>query len=253
MAHRVALVTGAGSGVGRAVALRLAADGWSVVLAGRRAEPLEETAAQAATQAAGGAEMLAVPTDVGEPGQVEALFARAVERFERLDLLFNNAGIGTAAVPADELPVEDWLRTVQVNLTGAYLCARAAFGQMRRQSPQGGRIINNGSISAHTPRPFSAPYTSTKHAITGLTKSLGLDGRRFNVAVGQVDIGNAATPMTERMTQGVLQPDGSTREEARMDVVHVAGAVAYMADLPLDANVPFITVMATAMPYLGRG
>ena len=248
MAHRVALVTGAGSGVGRAVALRLAVDGWSVALAGRRAEPLEETASQA-----GGTEMLVVPTDVGEPGQVDSLFARAAERFGRLDLLFNNAGIGTAPVPVDELPVEDWLRAVQVNLTGAYLCARAAFGQMRRQSPQGGRIINNGSISAHTPRPFSAPYTSTKHAITGLTKSLGLDGRRFNIAVGQVDIGNAATPMTERMSQGVLQADGSTREEARMDVAHVAGAIAYMADLPLDANVPFLTVMATAMPYLGRG
>lgn len=253
MAHRVALVTGAGSGVGRAVALRLAADGWGVVLAGRRAEPLEETAAQAAAQAAGGAEMLAVPTDVGEPDQVDSLFARAVERFGRLDLLFNNAGVGTAPVPVDELPVEDWLRAVQVNLTGAYLCARAAFGQMRRQSPQGGRIINNGSISAHTPRPFSAPYTSTKHAITGLTKSLGLDGRRFNIAVGQVDIGNAATPMTERMAQGVLQADGSTREEPRMDVAHVASAVAYMASLPLDANVPFLTVMATTMPYLGRG
>jgi NAD(P)-dependent dehydrogenase (short-subunit alcohol dehydrogenase family) len=248
MAHRAALVTGAGSGVGRAVALRLAAEGWSVALAGRRTELLKETAAQA-----GGAEMLVAPTDVGEAGQVDALFARTVERFGRLDLLFNNAGIGTQPVPVDELPVEDWLRAVQINLTGAFLCARAAFGQMRHQSPQGGRIINNGSISAHTPRPFSAPYTSTKHAITGLTKSLGLDGRRFNIAVGQVDIGNAATPMTERMVHGVLQPDGSTREEARMDVAHVADAVAYMARLPLDANVPFLTVMATAMPYLGRG
>ena len=248
MADRIALVTGAGSGVGRAVALRLGADGWSVVLAGRRAEPLQETAAQA-----GEAVTLPVPTDVGDPAQVDALFARIVERFGRLDLLFNNAGTGAAPVPVDELAVEDWLRVVHVNLTGAFLCARAAFGQMRRQSPRGGRIINNGSISAHTPRPFSAPYTSTKHAITGLTKSLGLDGRAFDIAVGQVDIGNAATPMTERMAKGVLQPDGSTRAEATMDAAHVASAVAYMASLPPDANVPFLTVMATAMPYLGRG
>jgi NAD(P)-dependent dehydrogenase (short-subunit alcohol dehydrogenase family) len=248
MTDRIALVTGAGSGVGRAVALRLGAEGWTVALAGRRAEPLHETAAQA-----GDAVTLPVPTDVGDPAQVDALFARIVERFGRLDLLFNNAGTGAAPVPVDELPVEDWLRVVHVNLTGAFLCARAAFGQMRRQSPQGGRIINNGSISAHTPRPFSAPYTSTKHAITGLTKSLGLDGRAFGIAVGQVDIGNAATPMTERMAKGVLQPDGSTRAEATMDAAHVAGAVAYMASLPLDANVPFLTVMATAMPYLGRG
>ena len=248
MADRIALVTGAGSGVGRAVALRLGADGWTVVLAGRRAEPLQETAAQA-----GDAVTLPVPTDVGDPAQVDALFARVVERFGRLDLLFNNAGTGAAPVPVDELPVEDWLRVVHVNLTGAFLCARAAFGQMRRQSPRGGRIINNGSISAHTPRPFSAPYTSTKHAVTGLTKSLGLDGRAFDIAVGQVDIGNAATPMTERMAKGVLQPDGSTRAEATMDAAHVAGAVAYMASLPLDANVPFLTVMATAMPFLGRG
>ncbi len=248
MTDRIALVTGAGSGVGRAVALQLAADGWVVVLAGRRAEPLRETAAQA-----GGAATLCVPTDVGVPAEVDGLFAQVVERFGQLDLLFNNAGTGAAPVPVDELPVEDWLRVVHVNLTGAYLCARAAFGQMRRQSPRGGRIINNGSISAHTPRPFSAPYTSTKHAITGLTKALGLDGRTFDIAVGQVDIGNAATPMTERMAKGVLQPDGSTRTEATMDAAHVASAVAYMASLPLDANVPFLTVMATAMPFLGRG
>jgi len=252
MAERIALVTGAGSGVGRAVALRLAAEGWSVALAGRRAEPLGETAAQAVDQP-GRAETLVVSTDVGVPAQVDALLARIVERFGRLDLLFNNAGTGSPPVPVDELPVEDWLRVVHVNLTGAFLCARAAFGQMRRQSPAGGRIINNGSISAHTPRPFSAPYTATKHAITGLTKSLGLDGRRFGIAVGQVDIGNAATPMTERMARGVLQPDGSTRAEPTMDVAHVASAVAYMASLPLDANVPFLTVMATQMPWLGRG
>ncbi len=248
MTDRIALVTGAGSGVGRAVALRLAADGWAVALAGRRAEPLRETAGQA-----GEAATLSVPTDVGDPAQVDGLFAQVVERFGRLDLLFNNAGTGAAPVPSDELPVEEWLRVVHVNLTGAYLCARAAFGQMRRQSPRGGRIINNGSISAHTPRPFSAPYTSTKHAITGLTKALGLDGRAYGIAVGQVDIGNAATPMTERMAKGVLQPDGSTRAEATMDAAHVANAVAYMASLPLDANVPFLTVMATAMPFLGRG
>ena len=248
MADRIALVTGGGSGVGRAVALRLAAEGWQVALAGRRAEALEETAALAGTSA-----MLPVPTDVGDASQVDALFARIVERFGRLDLLFNNAGAGAAPKPVDELPVEAWLRVVHVNLTGAYLCARAAFGQMRRQSPQGGRIINNGSISAHTPRPFSAPYTSTKHAITGLTKSLGLDGRQFNIAVGQVDIGNAATPMTERMAKGVLQADGSTRTETTMDVGHVASVVSTMASLPLDANVPFLTVMATAMPFLGRG
>jgi NAD(P)-dependent dehydrogenase (short-subunit alcohol dehydrogenase family) len=248
MAERIALVTGAGSGVGRAVALRLARDGWSVALAGRRAAPLEETAALIE-----GAEAFAVPTDVGDPAAVDALFARINERFGRLDLLFNNAGTGAPPVPVDELPVEEWLRVVHANLTGAYLCARAAFGQMRRQSPRGGRIINNGSISAHTPRPYSAPYTTTKHAITGLTKSLGLDGRAFGIAVGQVDIGNAATPMTARMAGGVLQPDGSTRAEPTMDVDHVAGAVAYMAELPLDANVPFLTVMATEMPWLGRG
>lgn len=248
MAERIALVTGAGSGVGRAAALRLAAEGWSVALAGRRAEKLDETAAQA-----GAAEILAVPTDVGDPAEVEALFARVVERFGRLDLLFNNAGTGSPPVPVDELAVEDWFRVLRVNLTGAFLCARAAFGQMRRQSPGGGRIINNGSISAHTPRPFSAPYTTTKHAITGLTKSLGLDGRRFGIAVGQVDIGNAATPMTARMAQGVLQADGSTRAEPTMDVAHVASAVAYMASLPPGTNVPFLTVMATEMPWLGRG
>lgn len=249
MAERIALVTGAGSGVGRAVALRLAADGWSVVLAGRRPEALEETAAQAGPSAA----TLVVSADVGDPAQVDALFTRTVERFGRLDLLFNNAGIGSPPVPVDELPVEAWLSAIAVNLNGAFFCARAAFGQMRRQSPAGGRIINNGSISAHTPRPFSAPYTATKHAITGLTKSLGLDGRRYGIAVGQVDIGNAATPMTERMARGVLQPDGSTRAEATMDAAHVADAVAYMAGLPLDANVPFLTVMATQMPWLGRG
>lgn len=247
MVERIALVTGAGSGVGRAVAARLVRDGWAVVLAGRRAETLEETAALA------GGTTLSMPADVGEPGQVDTLFRHTEARFGRLDLLFNNAGTGARPVPIDELPVEDWLRVVHVNLNGAFLCARAAFGLMRRQTPGGGRIINNGSISAHVPRPFSAPYTATKHAITGLTRSLGLDGRQFGIAVGQVDIGNAATPMTARMAGGVLQPDGSTRPEPTMDVAHVADAVAYMAALPPEANVPFITVMATGMPFLGRG
>ncbi len=247
MAERIAMVTGAGSGVGRSVAVRLVRDGWSVVLAGRRAEALAETAAMA------GGTTLAVPADVGEPEQVDWLFGRVAERFGRLDLLFNNAGTGAKPVPIDELPVEDWMRVVHVNLNGAFLCARAAFGMMRRQTPGGGRIINNGSISAHVPRPFSAPYTATKHAITGLTRSLGLDGRIFGIAAGQVDIGNAATPMTARMAGGVLQPDGSTKPEPTMDVAHVADAVAYMAALPPDANVPFITVMATGMPFLGRG
>ena len=248
MPDRVALVTGAGSGVGRAVSQRLWRDGWVVVLAGRRADALAETAGVDSKGS-----MVPMPADVGDPASVESLFAAVGKRFGRLDLLFNNAGMGARPVPVDELPVEDWLRVVQVNLTGSFLCARAAFGMMRRQTPRGGRIINNGSISAHVPRPYSAPYTSTKHAITGLTRSLGLDGRAFGIAVGQVDIGNAATPMTARMAGGVLQPDGTTRTEPTMDVAHVADAVAYMAALPLDANVPFITVMATEMPFLGRG
>ena len=245
---KIAVVTGAGTGVGRAVAASLAAAGFACVLAGRRAAPLEETAATL-----GGATTLVVPTDVGDAAAVRALFDRAVERFGRVDLLFNNAGIGAPPVPVDELDTAQWDAVVRVNLSGAFYCAREAFRVMRHQDPRGGRIINNGSISAHTPRPFSAPYTATKHAITGLTKSLALDGRGFDIACGQIDIGNAATPMTERMAQGVPQPDGSTRAEPTMDVRHVGEAVAHMASLPLDANVLFTTVMATRMPYVGRG
>jgi len=244
---KIAVVTGAGSGVGRAVALSLAGAGFACVLAGRRAAPLEETAERA------GAATLVVATDVGDPEAVRALFDRAVERFGRVDLLFNNAGIGAPPVAVDELDTAQWDEVVRVNLSGAFYCAREAFRVMRQQDPRGGRIINNGSISAHTPRPFSAPYTATKHAITGLTKSLALDGRAFDIACGQIDIGNAATPMTERMAAGVLQPDGTTRAEPTMDVGHVGEAVAHMASLPLEANVLFTTVMATKMPYVGRG
>lgn len=247
--HKIALVTGAGSGIGRATALALAGAGWSVVLAGRRAAELEATAAAGPS----GATLLPVPTDVTDPAAVDALFATIERRFARLDLLFNNAGRGSAPVPIDELPVADWLAVVAVNLTGAYLCARGAFGLMRRQEPRGGRIINNGSISAHTPRPFSAPYTATKHAITGLTKSLSLDGRAFDIVAGQIDIGNAATEMTERMKGGVLQADGRLAPEPTMDVRHVADAIVHMASLPLDANILFLTVMANKMPFVGRG
>ena len=245
---KIAVVTGAGTGVGRAVAASLAAAGFACVLAGRRAAPLEETAATL-----GGATTLVVPTDVGDAAAVRALFDRAVQRFGRVDLLFNNAGIGAPPVPVDELDTAQWDAVVRVNLSGAFYCAREAFRVMRHQDPRGGRIINNGSISAHTPRPFSAPYTATKHAVTGLTKSLALDGRDFDIACGQIDIGNAATPMTERMATGVPQPDGSTRAEPTMDVRHVGEAVAHMASLPLEANVLFTTVMATRMPYVGRG
>jgi len=246
----VALITGAGSGIGRAVALALAGEGWRLALAGRRPEPLMETIGLAG---AAGAEMLAVPTDVGEEAQVDALFTAIGDRFGRLDLLFNNAGTGAAPLPIDELPVAQWNRVVAANLTGAFLCARGAFRMMRTQDPRGGRIINNGSISAQAPRPFSAPYTATKHAITGLTRSLALDGRAFDIACGQIDIGNAETPLTSRMSQGALQPDGELRPEPLMDVAHVADAVLYMAGLPLDANVLFLTVMANQMPFVGRG
>jgi NAD(P)-dependent dehydrogenase (short-subunit alcohol dehydrogenase family) len=245
---KIAVVTGAGTGVGRAVAQSLAEAGFACVLAGRRAEPLAETAGLL-----GERPTLTVPTDVGDAGAVRALFDQAVERFGRVDLLFNNAGIGAPPVPVDELHPGQWDDVVRVNLSGAFYCAREAFRVMRQQQPQGGRIINNGSISAHTPRPFSAPYTATKHAITGLTKSLALDGRAFDIACGQIDIGNAATPMTERMAKGVPQPDGSTRVEPTMAAGHVGAAVAHMASLPLDANVLFMTVMATRMPFVGRG
>jgi NAD(P)-dependent dehydrogenase (short-subunit alcohol dehydrogenase family) len=247
---KIALVTGAGSGVGRAVALALQSDGYSVVLAGRRAEELDKTVTLSVSS---GGRMLAIPTDVGKPDSVKALFAAAVKTFGRLDVLFNNAGINVPAVPMEELTFEQWSGVVSVNLTGAFLCAQEAIRVMKAQDPRGGRIINNGSISAHVPRPNSAPYTATKHAITGLTKCISLDGRNFDIACGQIDIGNAATEMTERMTAGVAQADGSTKVEPRMDVRHVADAVLYMANLPLDANVEFITVMATKMPFVGRG
>lgn len=245
---KVALVTGAGSGIGRAVSLALAESGYFVVLAGRRTGELE------ATRAAGPAEtMLEVPADVTNPESVRALFSKICDQFGRLDLLFNNAGTGAPPVPLEDLTIEQWNRVISVNLTGAFLCAQEAIRLMKAQDPRGGRIINNGSISAHVPRPNSAPYTATKHAITGLTKSLSLDGRMYDIACGQIDIGNAATPMTERMAAGVAQADGSTRPEPVIDVSHVASAVLYMAGLPLDANVQFMTVMATKMPFVGRG
>jgi NAD(P)-dependent dehydrogenase (short-subunit alcohol dehydrogenase family) len=248
--NRIAIVTGAGSGVGKAVALALLEDGYSVVLAGRRTERLEATAAG---RCSSGSRTLVVPTDVSDPASVSALFARTRESFGRLDLLFNNAGTGAPAVPLDELTYEQWKTVVEVNLTGTFLCTREAFRIMKRQEPPGGRIINNGSISAHTPRPNSAPYTATKHAITGLTKSTALDGRKYGIACGQVDIGNAETEMTARMKAGVLQANDSIASEPTMDVQHVARAVVYMASLPLDANVLFLTVMATNMPFVGRG
>ncbi len=247
---KVALVTGAGSGIGAATAEALAAAGFAVILAGRRREALEEVAERIG--AAGGAAR-PVPTDITDPASVRALFAEIERRSGRLDLLFNNAGIGAPAVPPDELSLEHWHAVVATNLNGAFYCAREAFGLMRRQKPRGGRIINNGSISAHSPRPFSAPYTATKHAITGLTRSLALDGRAFDIACGQIDIGNAATEMTERMAEGVPQADGSVRPEPRMDVRRVAEAVVFMAGLPLEENILFMTIMATKMPFVGRG
>lgn len=247
---KIALVTGAGSGVGRAVALSMQAAGYAVVLAGRRSEELDKTVRMADPS---GGQMLAVPTDVANPESVKALFAAAHGTFGRLDVLFNNAGINVPAVPMEELTFEQWTSVVNVNLTGAFLCAQEAVRMMKTQDPRGGRIINNGSISAHVPRPNSAPYTATKHAITGLTKCISLDCRNFDIACGQIDIGNAATEMTQRMTAGVLQADGSMKPEPRMNVAHVADAVLYMASLPLDANVEFITVMATKMPFVGRG
>jgi len=247
---RVAVVTGGGTGIGRAVTLALAGDGWAVAVAGRRREPLEATAEAGRGL---GARMLAVPADVGDPGSVDALFAAVREEFGRLDLLFNNAGSGAPPVPLEDLTYAQWRAVVDANLTGAFLCTQAAIRIMKDQQPRGGRIINNGSISAHAPRPFSAPYTATKHAITGLTKSTALDCRQYDIACGQIDIGNAATEMTDRMAQGILQPNGTTAVEPRMDVGHVARAVLYMAGLPLDANVQSLMVMATKMPYVGRG
>lgn len=250
ISQRVALVTGAGTGIGRAVAQGLLKDGFRVVLAGRRSEPLAELAqvAQASGQSA-----LAIPTDVRDANSVAALFEQLERQFGRLDVLFNNAGINAPAVPMNELPLERWQDVIDTNVTGVFLCARAAFGLMRRQNPQGGRIINNGSISAHTPRPFTCPYTASKHAVLGLTKSIALDGREFNIVCSQIDIGNALTELSERMTRGVRQANGTMAAEPMMDVQHVADAVRYMAGLPLTSNVLNMTVMASQMPFVGRG
>ena len=247
---KTALVTGGGSGIGRAVALALARNGYSVSIAGRRPEPLTQVAREGE---AAGARMLAVPADVGNPKSVRELFDNVKAEFGRLDLLFNNAGMGAPPTPLEDLTYEQWQAVVDVNLTGAFLCTQQAFRIMKEQQPRGGRIVNNGSISAHAPRPFSAPYTATKHGITGLTKSTALDGRAYDIACGQIDIGNAATEMTERMAQGVLQANGTVAPEPRMDVDQVAQAVIYMASLPLESNVQFMTVMATKMPFIGRG
>ena len=247
---KVALVTGAGSGIGRAVAITLLNNGFDTVLAGRRLETLEATAKLAAN-APGAA--LSVATDVGDPASIDALFARLTQRFGRLDLLFNNAGTGAPPIPLEELSYAQWKAVVDANLTGAFLCTQGAFRLMKAQDPRGGRVINNGSISAHAPRPNSAPYTATKHAITGLTKSSALDGRKYDIAVGQIDIGNALTDLARKMTQGVPQANGEIAVEPVMDVQHVANAVLHMASLPLDANVLFMTVMATKMPFVGRG
>jgi NAD(P)-dependent dehydrogenase (short-subunit alcohol dehydrogenase family) len=246
--NRVAIVTGASTGIGEAAGVALVRAGWKVAFAARRADLLDRIVA-----ACGADKALAVATDVTKPESVKNLFARTVEKFGRLDLLFNNAGMGAPPVPMDELPYEKWKEVVDVNLNGMFLCAQAAFAQFKKQSPQGGRIINNGSISAHAPRPFSVAYTSTKHAVTGLTKCIALDGRPHDICGCQIDIGNAATPMTERMTKGVPQPDGSSRVEPRMDVQDVAQAIVYMAGLSKDSNVLEMTVMATKMPYVGRG
>lgn len=248
---KVAIVTGAGTGVGRAVVNSLIDAGYRVALAGRRVEPLEEVAAECSDSS----RALVVPADVSKEQDVEALFSATVEAFGQLDLLFNNAGTGARPVEVHELEVDEWRAVVDVNLTGVFLCSRQAFRIMKAQNPQGGRIINNGSISAHTPRPFSSPYTSTKHAVTGLTKSLNLDGRKYNIACGQIDIGNAATPMTDRMVEGegVPQATGELAQEARMDAKHVGEAVVYMDSLPPDANVLTMTVMANHMPFVGRG
>jgi NAD(P)-dependent dehydrogenase (short-subunit alcohol dehydrogenase family) len=248
--HKVAIVTGAGTGIGRQVALALLREGYAVSLAGRRMERLQETVDQAG---AAGARALAVPTDVSDPASVRALFDKTREAFGRLDLLFNNAGTGAPPVLLEDLSLEQWKTVVDVNLTGVFLCTREAFRIMKSQSPMGGRIINNGSISAHAPRPNSAPYTATKHAITGLTKSTALDGRKYDIACGQIDIGNAATEMAQPMKAGVPQANGTVSVEPTLDVEHVAQAVVYMAGLPLEANVQFMTVMATKMPFIGRG
>ena len=247
---KIAVITGAGSGIGRATALALFADGFSVVLAGRRGAMLEETAALAKATPP---RMLVVPTDVSDPVSIAALFDVVKATYGRIDLLFNNAGISTRNIPIEDLTLEQWSNVVAVNLTGSFLCAQHAFRMMKSQTPRGGRIINNGSVSAHVPRRNSTPYAATKHALTGLTRSLSLDGREYDIACGQIDIGNAGTKMTARMSRGVPQADGSLAIEPTIDPDHIARAVVYMASLPLDANVPFITVMATKMPYIGRG
>ncbi len=246
---KIALVTGAGSGIGRHSALALADAGYAVALAGRRQEALDETAGLARDPS----QMLAISTDVGDPASVDALFAQVQESYGRLDVLFNNAGMGAPGVLLEDLEFEQWQAVVAVNLTGSFLCTQAAFKIMKDQDPRGGRIINNGSVSAEAPRPNSAPYTATKHAISGLTKSTSLDGRKYDIACGQIDIGNTATDMTQRMNDGVPQPDGSKMVEPRFDVQHVANAVVQMAELPLDTNVLFMTIMATKMPFVGRG
>jgi NAD(P)-dependent dehydrogenase (short-subunit alcohol dehydrogenase family) len=246
---KVAVVTGAGTGIGKAAALALLKDGYSVAFAGRRPEPLEKAVAESGA----GSRAIAVPTDVGDPKSVAALFAKVKSAFGRLDVLFNNAGTGAPAIPMEDLTYEQWTNVVNANLTGSFLCTQEAIRIMKAQSPKGGRIINNGSISAHSPRPNTVAYTATKHAITGLTKSTSLDGRKHDIACSQIDIGNAATEMTERMTKGVLQPNGESMVEPRMDVQHVADAIVFMAKLPLESNVQFMTIMATKMPFVGRG
>jgi NAD(P)-dependent dehydrogenase (short-subunit alcohol dehydrogenase family) len=247
---KIALVTGAGTGIGKAVALALMREGYAVTLAGRRQDKLDETAAAGNAM---GAQSLALATDVSDPHSVKAAFARTKEVFGRLDVLFNNAGIGAPAMPLEELPLETWKKVVDINLTGIFLCTQEAIKMMKSQAPRGGRIINNGSISAHTPRPHAVAYTATKHAVTGLTKQTALDCRGYDIACGQIDIGNAGTPLTERMVAGVLQPDGTKRPEPRMNADDVGRAVVYMAGLPLDTNVLFMTVMANLMPFVGRG
>lgn len=246
--HKIAIVTGAGSGIGRATSIALNREGWKVVLAGRHANRLTETADNCDTE-----QTLVVPTDITDPKSVQRLFAKTMETYGRLDLLFNNAGVGGPAKPLEEITFDEWQQVVNTNLTGAFLCTQEAFKLMKRQSPRGGRIINNGSISAHVPRPHSAPYTASKHAITGLTKSTSLDGRNFDIACGQIDIGNAASGMTQKIEKGIAQADGSERIEPTINTSDIGRTLVHMANLPLDTNVPFLTIMANQMPYMGRG